>query len=132
MKAFALKFDCNGYDFYDSVLLKVFLIKERALEAKNCLENLFDYYSSALEDKLAERDKSLSEFKQTKSFEKTSKEDREKATKEINDNYAKDASALFKDFLERCGDLKDFFKKEHLALREEYSFCLDEVEFEGE
>lgn len=128
MKAFVLKYNCDSYDFSCSTNLKVFLIKERALETKKIIENTFKHFASSLDEKLKIRD-ILVQKEKAKDCLKT---EIEKKFDEINNLYAKEAQEIFKDFLIQMGDLKEFFRKEHLALHEEYSFDIEEVDFEGE
>lgn len=43
----------------------------------------------------------------------------------------KNKNEIFKDFLDKAEWFAQFFKKEHLLLKEEYSFEVKEIEFEG-
>lgn len=124
MKAFVLKYDCDSYDFSCSTNLKVFLIEERAKETKSNIENLFFHYADALSERLASRDILIQK-------EKKSGKATQASYDEINKMYASDATKLFNEFIEQS-EFKDVFKKEHLALKEEYSFEVEEVDFEGE
>jgi hypothetical protein len=131
MKAFVLKYDCDSFDFSCSTNLKVFLIKERAKETKDFIECLFRHYAFALIERLKERDKAIHETKVSAITNFVPAKSAQSAYDEINKLYAKDSQNILNEFHERSGEFKTHFNKEHLALHEEYSFCIEEVEFEG-